>query len=274
MKRNLRLGVVLLLAAIMLAGCTGGSSLVDKAATGSIVFHLTKGEEQAVSALSALPDPTHIRVRISHANGYKVIRDIAVPQSEAVEIPVPAIAGYRVDAVSYIRDWTKISYSDHHLLLKYDTELGINVSPNSTTMVQLVLEPFAPEIILPDEVVANKPFEVTISNVPDFMHSYATISLQMEPHIRNIWLSEGDSFRLTKLSGLKRSGTNKINAPDSTIDGDMYFHAMFHLPEDMMLSGEYRFHFAHWINNIDLGEPQISIPLKLPEGGIGIGIEY
>lgn len=267
---------VLLLVTVLLTGCVGSSSLVDKATTGSIVFHLTKGEEQPISALSTSPEPTHIRVRISHANGYRVIRDIPVPQSEAVEITVPATTGYRIDAVSYMKNWEKYnSVSDYNLLLKHDTKLGINVNPGSTTMVQLILEPFAPTVSLPTEVIANESFPITISNVPDVLSRQVYFKIDTDPFTSNsAMVSLGSSLPLRDLSNLKRSGTNNINAPDSNSEGFMYFNSFFYLDDTMAFAEEHNWLFALWVNNINLGEPQISVPLKLPEGGIGIGIVY
>jgi len=264
--------LMIVVSALLLTGCTANHIVpIPSEQMGTIVLHLTKGE---AVALEVLPEPTHVRIRISHSNGFNAIKDVPVAETHAVEIPVPAVDGYRVDAFSYVEGWLWQESSKKHdnLLLKHDVALGVNVSPRSATMVQLKLKPIAPEVTLPSEAVANEPFLVSITNVPDII-DFAQIVLSIEPIRANIGNWEGHYLGFWPRNSLMLGNSVRINAPDTDEEGHMYFQAVLRLHSDYMFDDEYS-NFNFWINNISLGEPQISVPIRLPDGGIIIGIEY
>ena len=152
--------LLLVLIALLIVGCGVGGLVEVPQSEGYITFYLKKADFEAMS----VGEPTNIRVRITHSNGFLIAKDIPVTsESEVVEIKVPAVDGYRIDAVSY----EEKAVGEYNRLLKYDTAQNIVVRPGETTMVELVLKPFEIDLTLPEEVISGEKFQIGLSNVPD-----------------------------------------------------------------------------------------------------------
>lgn len=260
--------LLLVLIALLIVGCGVGGLVEVPQSEGYITFYLKKADFEAMS----VGEPTNIRVRITHSNGFLIAKDIPVTsESEVVEIKVPAVDGYRIDAVSY----EEKAVGKYNRLLKYDTAQNIVVRPGETTMVELVLKPFEIDLTLPEEVISGEKFQLTVSNVPDVVGNSMRVMFRTAPFSASetdlfsdsIWLSKGgDSFY---------SGSGEFNAPASDVEGNMYVQSYLYLDSTFALGNEdYYVNYVYWLPDISAGEPQISVPLKLPEGGIGVGIVY
>lgn len=262
--------LLLILIALLIVGCAVGGLVEVPQSEGYITFYLKKADFEAMS----VGEPTNIRVRITHSNGFLIAKDIPVTsESEVVEIKVPAVDGYRIDAVSY----EEKAVGEYNRLLKYDTAQNIVVRPGETTMVELVLKPFEIDLTLPEEVISGEKFQLTVSNVPDVVGNSMRMRVmfrtapfsasETETLSDSIWLSKGgDSFY---------SGSGEFNAPASDVEGNMYVQSYIYLDSTFALGNEDLYiNYVYWLPDISAGEPQISVPLKLPEGGIGVGIVY
>ena len=259
--------LLLVLIALLIVGCGVGGLVEVPQSEGYITFYLKKADVEAMS----VGEPTNIRVRITHSNGYLIAKDIPITSdSEVVEIKVPAVDGYRIDAVSY----EEKAVGEYNRLLKYDTAQNIVVRPGETTMVELVLKPFEIDLTLPEEVISGEKFQIGLSNVPDVLHNLARVVLKAEPFSTSITDGSGTSVVLSR-GDLFHSGSAEFNAPESDVEGHMYLQAYIHLDSTFMTGADdYTVTYRYWLPDISAGEPQISVPLKLPEGGIGIGIVY
>lgn len=259
--------LLLVLIALLIVGCGVGGLVEVPQSEGYITFYLKKADVEAMS----VGEPTNIRVRITHSNGYLIAKDIPITSdSEVVEIKVPAVDGYRIDAVSY----EEKAVGRYNRLLKYDTAQNIVVRPGETTMVELVLKPFEIDLTLPEEVISGEKFQIGLSNVPDVLHNLARVVLKAEPFSTSITDGSGTSVVLSR-GDLFHSGSAEFNAPESDVEGHMYLQAYICLDSTFMTGADdYFVTYMYWLPDISAGEPQISVPLKLPEGGIGIGIVY
>ena len=151
--------MLLVLIALLIVGCGVGGLVEVPQSEGYITFYLKKADFEAMS----VGEPTNIRVRITHSNGFLIAKDIPVTsESEVVEIKVPAVDGYRIDAVSY----EEKAVGKYNRLLKYDTAQNIVVRPGETTMVELVLKPFEIDLTLPEEVISGEKFQMTVIECP------------------------------------------------------------------------------------------------------------
>lgn len=259
--------MLLVLIALLIVGCGVGGLVEVPQSEGYITFYLKKADFEAMS----VGEPTNIRVRITHSNGFLIAKDIPVTsESEVVEIKVPAVDGYRIDAVSY----EEKAVGKYNRLLKYDTAQNIVVRPGETTMVELVLKPFEIDLTLPEEVISGEKFQIGLSNVPDVLFNLAHVVLKAEPFSTSITVGSGTSVVLSR-GDLFHSGSAEFNAPESDVEGHMYLQAYIYLDSTFMTGADdYAVTYRYWLPDISAGEPQISVPLKLPEGGIGIGIVY
>jgi len=259
--------LLLILIALLIVGCGVGGLVEVPQSEGYIAFYLKKADFEAMS----VGEPTNIRVRITHSNGFLIAKDIPVTsESEVVEIKVPAVDGYRIDAVSY----EEKAVGEYNRLLKYDTAQNIVVRPGETTMVELVLKPFEIDLTLPEEVISGEKFQIGLSNVPDVLRNFARVVLKAEPFSTSITDHSGTSVKLSR-GDLFHSGSAEFNAPESDVEGHMYLQAYIYLDSTFMTGADdYIVTYRYWLPDISAGEPQISVPLKLPEGGIGIGIVY
>ncbi len=260
--------LLLILIALLIVGCGVGGLVEVPQSEGYITFYLTKADVEAMS----MGEPTNIRVRITHSNGYLIAKDIPITSdSEVVEIKVPAVDGYRIDAVSY----EEKAVGKYNRLLKYDTAQNIVVRPGETTMVELVLKPFECDLILPEEVMSGKKFQLGVSNVPDVVGNSMRVMFRTAPFSASETETFSDSIRLSKGGDSFYSGSGEFNAPASDVEGNMYVQSYLYLDSTFALGNEdYYVNYVYWLPDISAGEPQISVPLKLPEGGIGVGIVY
>ena len=260
--------MLLVLIALLIVGCGVGGLVEVPQSEGYITFYLKKADFEAMS----VGEPTNIRVRITHSNGFLIAKDIPVTsESEVVEIKVPAVDGYRIDAVSY----EEKAVGEYNRLLKYDTAQNIVVRPGETTMVELVLKPFEIDLTLPEEVISGEKFQLTVSNVPDVVGNSMRVMFRTAPFSASETETFSDSIWLSKGGDSFYSGSGEFNAPASDVEGNMYVQSYLYLDSTFTLGNEdYRVNYVYWLPDISAGEPQISVPLKLPEGGIGVEIVY
>ena len=261
--------LLLVLIALLIVGCGVGGLVEVPQSEGYITFYLKKADVEAMS----VGEPTNIRVRITHSNGFLIAKDIPVTsESEVVEIKVPAVDGYRIDAVSY----EKRAVGNHyHRLLKYDTAQNIVVRPGETTLIELVLKPFEIDLTLPEEVISGEKFQLTVSNVPDVLIPSAYIAFGVSPFSTNKDVTSGDYIGLGRGTAPFYSAIHKSNAPATDVEGDMYIQLNIFLDATFLIDDNDSFtRYVYWHPDISAGEPQVSVPLRLPEGGIGVGIVY
>lgn len=262
---------------LLLVGCGSGGSDGDDAAfdenlssnegTGVVSIVLTKGADteenstasNVIQALS-LPEPTKVRVVIRHTEaGFKAIKDITVPATEVINIPVPAREGYTVDGLSY----EETGYNNREkILLKHGQLTGVNVIADETTNISLTLEHLTTTITPPTEVTGGDQYTASITR--DFpFRSYAYLDSYLEPYTdENVTTDNGSSSGFT------------LNAPSVDADGYLYFQTKLYI-DDALLGSDESFPYWYYVYpNITQGEDQVSCPIYLPEGGIGIGITY
>lgn len=260
--------LLLILIALLIVGCGVGRLVEVPQGEGYITFYLKKADVEAMSVGS----PSNIRVRITHSNGFLIAKDIPVTsESEVVEIKVPAVDGYRIDAVSY----EEKAVGEYNRLLKYDTAQNIVVRPGETTMVELVLKPFEIDLTLPEEVISGEKFQLTVSNVPDVLSPSAYIAFGVSPFSTNKDVTSGDYIDLGRGTAPFYSAIHKSNAPATDVEGDMYIQLNIFLDATFLIDdNDWLIRYVYWHPDISAGEPQVSVPLRLPEGGIGVGIVY
>lgn len=261
-------GVMLVLA---LAGCGGGGS--DVTATsgnstiatatdkGNIVISLTPGEAATAgvdAVKTALPTPTHVRVVVRNpTTNFKAIQDVATAGASSVVIPVPVGTGYLIDGLSYVTD------GSYKRMLKHAQAADISVSKDANTPVSITLQPITVSITPSNGIVAGDAYTVAVTRalpLKDF--AYLVVST---------------ATYVTRANTLNQatSGSNfSLNAPAAATAGNLYFQGVFYINDDLTNSStewlEWRFNYPDPV----YGDPQISAPFTLPEGGISVGITY
>lgn len=271
---NVMMGVFVA-AVLGLSGCGGGSA--GNAGTqgepnnvpvskelGSISISLAQSPTNSTAktvALSTLPTPTHIRIVIRNsATGFKAVKDVAVPMTTAVSIPVPVATGYTVDGLSYIKE------SYYKRLLKHSQVSGIDVGKDVDTPANLTLLPIPVTITPPSTVVAGAPFTIAITRSP-VLKSFSYLQMSNTP-ITTV-LPQSSNYS---------SGNFTVNSQTATVAGNIYFQVQFFIDDAFVDTTEgsagsfptWTFHYP----NPTYGDDPISMPFTVPTGGISLGVVY
>lgn len=261
------------LTSILLSSCGGPAaptpapapSTPDTNATGTITFTLRPAAAAQGMQGQALPTPTNIRVLISHANGFKFLKDIPVTQTTTtVEAKVPVNTGYKLEAFSYV---SKSNYFKS--ILKEGVVSGINVTAGQVTPVNLILEPITMSLSLPAEVVSGDPFTLNITRDNTVLGPFTSVRVAATP-------AASDEEVYTKSTHISAVGPTSaiLNAPTVDVAGTMYVNSVTFVDARFVNSTENYVSFKYFTPSVDFGDAPKTAVLKLPEGGIGIGITY
>lgn len=254
--------------ALLLASCNQApvptEVTVDPTTSGVITFTLKPALPAQGLSGQALPTPTNVRVLVTNpATGFKVIKDVAVAAtSTTVEARVPAREGYVVEAFSYL---TKSQWDKR--ILKTGGVDNINVTTGQTSTVNVTLQPLQMTISLPTEVVAGNKFKATLTNKSSFLNLITYFRTSKDAFTRD------DNFDISTAPYTSTSDV-EMNAPDSDAEGKLYVQTRSFIHERFAMNGESIVMFNYYSPSVDLGDAPATTVLKLPEGGIGIGIGY
>ena len=271
--KKIKIALLLMLVVLLTAcGSDGGNSgtnvdtvitetpVEDGTLRGAIAVNLIKTEDETeVLSAAVLQEPEMIRLVVRQIDeGYKVITDIAVPVTETVKISVPENTGYVMDAISYLD-------SPRRLVLKHAQLDDISVVVGETTNVSLILEPISIDTSIPESVTAGE--EYTVSGTPSF--PFNTV-VQVTP--QKIPFSDEPQFPVGWVSFFGEAIT--LNAPATESESTLYFQFKFYLDENFITDDESTINWSFFSPNITQGDDQISCPLLLPDGEIGVTIKY
>ncbi|MGM9320871.1 hypothetical protein [Deinococcus aquaticus] len=237
---------------------------VDPATSGVITFTLKPALPVQGLSGQALPTPSNVRVLVTNpATGFKVIKDVAVAAtSTTVEARVPARDGYLVEAFSYL---TKTQWDKR--ILKTGSVNNISVTTGQTSTVNVTLQPLQLTIGLPTEVVAGDKFKATLTNKSSFLDLITYFRISKNAFTRD------DDFSISTAPYTSTSEV-EMNAPASDAEGNLHVQTRSFIHERFAMNGESIVIFNYYSPSVDLGDAPASTVLKLPEGGIGIGIGY
>lgn len=253
------LGLALLLTSCATSTPNATMPTPDKpSATGTITLQLMKAGMQS----AALPDPTNIRIAVTNpTTGFRAVQDAAVGSTQAVNIPVPATAGYVVEAISYKPG----QYANRYLMLKYGKKTEITVEPGKISQVSLELQRPNVTVSMPQSVTTGEAFKIQVGNIPEYFEAgrmRANISNQPTSSSTN-----GPDFYSSE-------GIVAVNAPTEVGSGRMYVQVFAYVSSSRFCinCGSELFRFDTHDSN--LGDTPLSAELKLPGSGIGVTIYY
>lgn len=225
---------------------------------------------------AALPAPTNIRVVIRRYNGsdllFDTLGDVEVPTNTTLVINVPAAEGYMIDAFSYVDSTQTYKY-----LLKHDRVTGQTVVADSVTTVNLTLNPITPQFTIPDTVEQGNEFSVRMDlgefgEGPNPLQYIAELSMDsFYSDALNANLSGAQSP--TSYTGFDYSFEWTLSESNYE-NQDMFYRSKIALREESYYkNGENQQSFIFNYPN-PFQQETLKTYVKIPDGGIGINIEY
>lgn len=295
MKRLFILFTIMSLTLITMMNCSDNSSITSSEPTeepddqpaedteGGVAFTFTKSNAKAqgmvayASPSDDFPDPTNVRILIRRYDGnnltFNTLGDVTVPTDTTLVLTVPAANDYQIDAFSYVDSTATYKY-----LLKYDQVQNIQVQADSVTQVSLVLEPIMPNFVIPDSIDRGDKFVVGVETD----QFGVAPELQFLSFVMSDTLFNDDLVR--DFDSGKRQNQNYFDAQytvaweisESEIeDKYVYLNTQFIFSRDEYLrSDESNYIFRYNYPNPYIEDDTLKTFIKVPEGGIGVTVEY
>jgi hypothetical protein len=259
----------------LLAGCGSEATKVgfinDPVAekSGEITISLQQSTGNTPAQTLSMQSPTNIRFLISNSTiGFSVLKDVTVPMTTSVSITVPVAIGYTVEAVSYC------DVGEYNLILKHNALVGVDVSANTSTAINMTLQSISVSIIPPVTAMAGNKFSVS-TNIPSpLYHSISYLNSYTIPYIIPI-----ASSNITDTSGytpMTNSNVYDLTVPTETSPGIMYFLGMFYIDPKFVSSSD-KHAWQQWVYfypNRNNGDSYITMPFTVPTGSIDLDVFY
>jgi hypothetical protein len=246
MKRIFLMVMMLLLAACS-GGGGGGGTAVDTGPpagqptlTGTITIELA--DETGKKLALASPDPTFVRIVVTNPSyvitgkSFKAMQTVAIGSTDPVQFVLPEHSGYLVEALYY----TVEPNGTLKIMQKYGAHGNVNVSSASTAVISLTIAPIS---------VTLKP---VLPNLQDFVYAgipggaaadtYDMVAIfPLETPLQPAWryyVQTNKIFTLPQHSGTPSLIHTRIAAPNSFINGNLYYQGEFFIKTSLLDTGE------------------------------------
>ncbi len=225
----------------------------------------------AADTAAYFADTTDIRFVVTNAtNGFKSIQDIKIGTVTAVDIPVPIGEGYVLDVIS-----SAAGFNFLHYMLKYGQTTNISVLKNATTNVSMVLQPITATITPPSTASEGDPITVGFT-APNPLTLAGFLNTSTSPFTGSITVGynnppsiNGNSLTVNALTARDSNG--------NAVSGTEYFQGVFFINPAFTAAGASGSEWTTWAftyPNSWRGDPNVSCPLTVPSGGIGVSVTY